>query len=108
MDDLCPGSDRLLDSACQIVERGGRYGEGDLLQHDAVAALPLLPRRDHARAALRRREHFVAPLQGEAGLHDLERIAGVPGDAHLPGVAPEPAAETPPHRPRLRPTPCPR
>ena len=107
VDDLRPRRDRLLDAARQVILRRRRHGEGDLLQDDAVPALALLPRGDHARVILRRRQHLVPALQRHAELHDLQRLARVPGDRHFFGIAAEARRQPAPHRLDLRLDPAP-
>src|SRR2546427_7997637 len=79
-----------------------RHGEADLLQHDAFAALSLVPRREHPRVVLIGGQHLVAPLQRDAELDDLERLARVARDRHLLRVAAEARREAAAHRLELR------
>src|SRR5215470_1714274 len=63
-----------------------RHGEVELLQHDFVAAFPLLPRANHAGIVLPGGEDFVSGLEFEAKLSNLKRFAGVPRDGNAFGV----------------------
>ena len=77
---------------------GGGTGNVICLQHDPVASLALLPGRDHARIILIRGDHFVAALQVQAQLHDLERLAGVARDGDFFRIAAERSRQPSPHR----------
>ena len=73
-----------------------------LLMVFVFAALTLAPGAQHARVVVGGGEHLVARLQVEAELDGLEALAGVAGDRHLLGVAPELAGEAAAHRLDLR------
>ena len=68
------------------------------LEHDAVAALALLPRVLHARIVLRREDHFVAALEIEPEDHRLVRLGRVARDRHLFRIAAEVLREIAAHR----------
>ena len=59
---------KLLDD---VGGRGRRHLEGDLLDHDPVAARALVPGGDHPRVVLVGDDHLVAALEVEAEDHDL-------------------------------------
>jgi hypothetical protein len=81
----------------EIVERLRRHREGHLLQLDAITPHALLPGIEHAPVILVRGHDFVAGFQRDAELRNLERLARVPGDGHLFGIAPELRREPAPH-----------
>ena len=66
---------------------GGGTGNEIFLSDDAVAAYALLPGVEHAPVVLIRRQHFVARLEIDAELRDLQRFAGVARDGELLGIA---------------------
>ena len=88
--------------ARQIVEARRRHRERDLLQHDPVALLALLPGVEHAAVVLVGGEHLVAGREVEAELRDLQRLAGVARDRELLGVAAGARGEPAPHRLAVR------
>ena len=98
VDDLRFRRDSALDPLGQVVLGRRGNGEGDLPDHDPLASLPLVPRREHARVVLRRREHLVPALERDPQLHGLERLARVARDRHLLGIAAEARREAAPHR----------
>src|SRR6185437_2822840 len=67
-------------------------------EYDPVAALSLLPGRDHPGIILVRRYDFVSGFQIETELHDLERLARIARDRNLLGIAAERLREPPPAR----------
>ena len=95
--------DAFHEAVVEIVHRGRRHRERELLQHDPVAPLALLPRGDHAGIILVRGQHLVARLEVEAHDADLQRFAGVPRDRHFFGIAAELAGQIASHpfNPRL-------
>ncbi len=97
-DDPGARSHRPTETVGELVEAGRRHGEGNRAQDDPVAPLALPPGREHSRVVLVRGEDFVARLQVEPEDAGLEGLAGVPGDRHLLGVAPEGRGQPPPHR----------
>ncbi len=80
---------RALEALVEVVHARGRHRERDRPEHDPVATLALAPRREHARVVLVRREHLVAGREPDPELADLERLARVPRDRDLLGVATE-------------------
>src|SRR2546423_400878 len=63
----------------------------------AVAAGALFPRIEHASVVLIGGDDFVAGLQIDTELRDLQRFACVSRDRHLFGIAPEFRGEAPSH-----------
>src|SRR5439155_23592120 len=80
--------DRALEPLIEILLRRG-HGKLEPRYLDLVAPLPLVPRRQHARVILIRRDDLVAGLQVDAVLHDLQRLARVARDGDLFRIAAE-------------------
>ena len=75
----------------------GGTGKRDLRQLDPVAAHALLPRVEHPPVVLVGRHDFVAGLERDAELRDLERLARVARDGELLGIASELGRQPPAH-----------
>src|SRR5258708_38022494 len=81
--------DRADQSIREIVHRQGRHRKGDLPDGDPFAPHALVPRVQHPPVVLVRRDDFVARLEIDPELRDLQRLARVPRDRHLLGAAAE-------------------
>jgi hypothetical protein len=90
--------DRFLEARGDLVEGARRRRDRNLRQPDPVAADALAPCLQPARVILVRRQHFVARLQVQAELGNLERLAGVARDGEFLGIAAELGRQTLPHR----------
>src|SRR5438034_10311223 len=66
VDDLRLRCDGALHPLGEVVLGGWWDREADFFENDPVAPLPLVPRREHARVVLGRREHLVTTLQRDA------------------------------------------
>ena len=78
--------DSLLEHPHQVRGVAHRHGVIQLLEHDFFAPLALLPSGNHARIVLAGRQDFVAGLQVQAKLRDLQRLAGVARDGNGLGI----------------------
>ena len=71
LDDARARRDRVAELLDDVLVRRRRHLERDLLDHDPIAARPLVPRRDHPPVVLVGDDHFVAALEIQTEDHDL-------------------------------------
>ena len=88
MKDFRPGRDRFLEPLIEII-LCRRHRELESRHLDPLAPHALVPGRQHAGVVLLGRDHFVAGLEVDPVLGDLQRLAGAARQRHLFGFAPE-------------------
>src|SRR5262245_58073590 len=98
VDDLRLRRERALEALPELADVPRRHRERELRERDLVAPNALLPRVEHAPVILVRRQHFVAGVEVEAELRDLQRLAGVARNRELLRIAARLGRELPPYR----------